>query len=97
MARPRQPLARPRVVASCTPSPFQRPNEDTPLQRSKAVALQQAWGDRPCDHPTFSREYDNGERTGNYCCTQCGASISFREKAELMATRNAAPKRPRRG
>jgi hypothetical protein len=70
------------------------------VQRKKAIALQQAWGTRPCAHPTFSREYDLGERTGNYCCTECGASLTFREKAELAAARAAsapAPRRPRAG
>jgi hypothetical protein len=57
------------------------------VQKKKATELQRVWGDKPCPHPAFSREYDMGERTGNYCCTQCGASLSFREKAEIMATR----------
>ena len=61
--------------------------EEVTVQRKKAVEMRQQWGDRPCDHPAFSREYDSGERTGNYCCTQCGASLTFREKAELMASR----------
>ena len=68
--------------------------EDTPLQRKKAVELQQAWGNQPCNHPEFSREYDLGQRTGNYCCIQCGASFTFREKAEIMASREARPGRP---
>ncbi|MCC6317462.1 MAG: hypothetical protein IT361_07170 [Gemmatimonadaceae bacterium] len=59
------------------------------MQRRKAVELREQWGDRTCDHPTFSREYDQGERTGNYCCTQCGTAITFRERAELMARRKA--------
>jgi hypothetical protein len=66
------------------------------MQRKKSIELQQAWGDRPCEHPAFAREYDMGERTGNYCCTQCGASVTFREKAEILAARGAAPQRPRR-
>lgn len=70
-------------------------HEDTPLQRKKAIELQQQWGGKPCDHPAFSREYDLGERTGNYCCTQCGATLSFREKAELTATRDARHDRRR--
>jgi hypothetical protein len=53
------------------------------------------WGDQPCAHPAFAREYDQGERTGNYCCTQCGASVTFREKAEITAAREAASGRPR--
>jgi hypothetical protein len=66
------------------------------VQRKKAIALQEAWGTRPCAHPTFSREYDLGERTGNYCCTQCGASLTFREKAEITAARVTVAKGPRR-
>jgi hypothetical protein len=67
------------------------------MQRKKAIELQQQWGDKPCAHPAFSREYDLGERTGNYCCTQCGASISFREKSEIMAKRSTGPRPPRDG
>lgn len=69
--------------------------EDTPLQRKKAIELQEKWGNKPCDHPAFSREYDLGERTGNYCCTQCGASLTFREKAEISAAREKRGGRPR--
>lgn len=61
------------------------------MQRKKAVALQQSWGTTPCPHPAFAREYDLGERTGNYCCTQCGATFTFREKAEILGTRPGAP------
>ena len=63
--------------------------EGTPVQRKKAIELQKAWGDKSCPHPAFSREYDSGERTGNYCCTQCGAILSFREKAEITASRGS--------
>ena len=59
------------------------------MQRKKATALQEAWGSQPCDHPAFAKEYDLGERTGNYVCTQCGRTFSFREKAELVAARRA--------
>jgi hypothetical protein len=62
------------------------------MQRKKALELRTAWGDKPCSHPAFSREYDAGERTGNYCCTQCGASLSFREKAEITASRKTSEK-----
>ncbi len=65
------------------------------MQRKKAIELQRAWGDQPCEHPMFSREYDMGERTGNYCCTQCGVSVTFREKAEITAARGAPPPRKR--
>ena len=54
------------------------------MQRKKAIELQKAWGGKPCDHPTLAREYDMGERTGNYCCQQCGTVRTFREKVELQ-------------
>jgi len=57
------------------------------MQRKKAAELQQAWGGKSCGHPAFAKEYDLGERTGNYVCTQCGAILSFREKTELAASR----------
>ena len=57
------------------------------MPKKRALALQAAWGAQPCDHPAFSKEYDLGERTGSYVCTQCGAIFSFREKAELVAGR----------
>jgi hypothetical protein len=65
------------------------------VQRKKAIALQQDWGDRPCPHPAFAREYDLGERTGNYVCTQCGTTLTFRQKAEIVAART--PERPPAG
>ena len=86
----------PPVVTYVLPAVHTR-NEDTPLQRKKAIELQQKWGGKPCDHPALSREYDLGERTGNYCCTQCGASLTFREKAELAASRDAKRADPRAG
>ena len=63
------------------------------MQRKKATELQQRWGDKPCAHPTFSREYDLGERTGNYRCAQCGASFTFREKSEITAARGEGSRR----
>jgi hypothetical protein len=57
------------------------------MQRKRASALRREWGDQPCPHPTLAKEYDAGERTGNFVCTQCGATFTFREKAELLAAR----------
>jgi len=57
------------------------------MQRKKADELRAEWGTAPCDHPAFAREYDKGERTGRYVCTQCGATFNFRERAEIMAAR----------
>ena len=57
------------------------------MQRKRAIVLQQEWGDKPCDHPAFAKEYDMGERTGSFICTQCGKQITFKERAELLAAR----------
>jgi len=72
------------------PAPRARPysSNETRMKEKQAQALRDAWGDRPCAHPAFAREYDQaGERTGNYFCTQCGATVSFRERSELLARR----------
>jgi predicted RNA-binding Zn-ribbon protein involved in translation (DUF1610 family) len=60
------------------------------MKRKRALELQQEWGGRPCEHPSFAKEYDLGERTGNFVCTQCGAVVSIREKSAIMASRRAA-------
>ncbi|HSJ25765.1 MAG TPA: hypothetical protein VK929_13905 [Longimicrobiales bacterium] len=60
------------------------------MKRKKALELQQAWGDRPCEHPDFAKEYDLGVRTGNFICTQCGAIFSVREKVAITSARRAA-------
>ena len=57
------------------------------MKKKRAMELQAAWGDKPCPHPTLAKEYDLGARTGNFICTQCGKVLSFRERAELRASR----------
>lgn len=60
------------------------------MKRKRALELQQAWGEKPCDHPTFAKEYDQGERTGNFVCTQCGAILSARQKIEIVRVREGS-------
>ena len=57
------------------------------MQAKKAEALRSEWGDRPCEHPALAKEYAGGEKTGDYRCTQCGARVTFRERAEILASR----------
>jgi len=65
------------------------------MKQKQARTLRDAWGERPCPHPAFSREYDQaGKRTGDYFCTQCGASISFRERADLLTQRGGSEAGP---
>jgi uncharacterized Zn-finger protein len=57
------------------------------MKQKRAAELREAWGDAPCDHPQLAKLYDMGEKTGSFACTQCGREFTFREKAELAASR----------
>ena len=57
------------------------------MQAKKASVLREEWGDKPCDHPAMAKEYAEGKRTGDYVCTQCGAKVTFRQRAEIVAAR----------
>jgi len=57
------------------------------MKRKRALELQAAWGDQPCEHPTLAREYEEAARTGNYVCTACGKIFTFAERAQLLAGR----------
>lgn len=54
------------------------------MQAKKAAVLRATWGDKPCPHSAFSKEYDLGAQTGNYLCGQCGQSFSPRERREIL-------------
>ena len=59
------------------------------MKQKRAEELQADWGEKPCEHPHLAKLYDLGERTGNFACTQCGRVFTFREKAELAASRRS--------
>ena len=59
------------------------------MKVKRAQELREAWGDAPCAHEQLAKLYDQGERTGNFACAQCGKVFSFREKVELQASREA--------
>jgi hypothetical protein len=62
-----------------------------PVKQKRAQELREAWGDAPCEHPQLAKLYDLGAHTGSFACMQCGKVFSFREKAELAASRGAKP------
>jgi len=41
------------------------------MNPDQAQLLRDRWGNKPCDHPGFVREYDKGMQ-GDFICTQCG-------------------------
>jgi hypothetical protein len=60
---------------------------NTPMKNKRAQELQESWGDNACTHPQLAKLYDLGAHTGSFACTTCGHVFSFREKAELAASR----------
>jgi hypothetical protein len=42
------------------------------MQMTKVRELRKEWGNKPCDHPDYDREYYLGSHTGDYVCTTCG-------------------------
>ena len=57
------------------------------MQRKRALQLRREWGEKPCAHAAFAREYDLGAHTGDYVCTTCGRTFTWREKTEMVAAR----------
>ncbi|WP_165904615.1 hypothetical protein [Paraburkholderia hospita] len=42
------------------------------MQTKEARELRDQWGDKPCNHPELTKEYDLSMATGDYVCTTCG-------------------------
>ena len=60
------------------------------MQMDKAIELRKAWGNKPCSHPNFDKEYHLGSDTGDYVCTSCGRSFTKQEKENLSRSNKAA-------
>lgn len=56
------------------------------MQSEQAASLRRSWGDKPCDHPGFSKEYYLSAQTGDYICGQCGNCFT-REEVEQIKLR----------
>lgn len=57
------------------------------MQNKKAEQLRKEWGDTPCDHPSFDKEYFNGSDSGDYICTQCGQVFARFQKEKIESDR----------
>ena len=53
------------------------------MQLDDAKTKREQWGDKPCEHPDFDKEYDRGIQTGDYVCEQCGAYLDAGEVEEI--------------
>ncbi len=57
------------------------------MQQKDASLLRKNWGNKPCSHPEFAKEYMLGAGTGDYVCTQCGEIFSPDEYKEIKQKR----------
>jgi hypothetical protein len=46
------------------------------MQHTEANALKEKWGDKPCRHPQFEKEYNLTASTGKLVCSICGHEIT---------------------
>lgn len=61
------------------------------IEYKKVMELQNAWGNKPCNHPRFEKEIygmvtDSGYieiKTGDYVCMQCGNAFTKEEKERI--------------
>ena len=42
------------------------------MQPDGADRLRKRWGNKPCEHPSTEKIYDQGTDTGLYVCLTCG-------------------------
>lgn len=45
------------------------------IQYIEAQQLRKNWGNKPCEHKDWLKEYYNGTSTGDYICSQCGKAV----------------------
>ena len=53
------------------------------MEYSTSQKLKEAWGNKPCDHPTLEKVYYNGAFLINYACTQCGKDFTIAQKTDI--------------
>jgi hypothetical protein len=55
-----------------------------------AQKIKDSWGNKPCDHPRFEKEYYAGAFLINWVCTHCGKEFTIAQKLELDSERKAS-------
>jgi hypothetical protein len=54
------------------------------MQMGEAARLQQQWGNDPCDHPSWEKEYHLGSDTGDKVCSRCGHVVDFDSEGKTI-------------
>jgi hypothetical protein len=62
------------------------------MEYNDAQKLKESWGNKPCDHPGFEKEYYVGAFLINWVCTQCGKEFTIAQKLELESERKISVK-----
>jgi hypothetical protein len=57
------------------------------MEYSTSIKLKEAWGNKPCEHPSFEKVYYSGAFLLNYSCTVCGADFTIAQKMDIDETR----------
>jgi uncharacterized Zn finger protein (UPF0148 family) len=57
------------------------------MQITEVSALNKRWGDKPCDHPHFKKEYYYSMHTGDYYCYVCGHTVWEANYNKIMKER----------
>ena len=53
------------------------------MQISVAERLRKNYGDRPCEHKSFEKEYYLGADTGDFICRTCGSAFTRDEMMKI--------------
>ena len=61
------------------------------IQFEEANEIEIAWGDKPCSHPCITKEYNRSSQTGDYRCTQCGATFT-KDEVDIIRQNNNSQK-----
>jgi hypothetical protein len=65
------------------------------MDYNKSVFKREAWGTKPCNHPTKEAEYFMGQNTGKTVCTVCGklflSAMANQTRTTVGIGRRAAP------
>lgn len=58
------------------------------IQFDEANEIEKNWGNKPCSHPHITKEYNRSSQTGDYRCTQCGATFTEQEIKLMESLKN---------
>lgn len=57
------------------------------MQHDKAKRLREKWGGKPCNHPSFEKEYYLGSDTMDFVCTTCGETFTREQKEKINSVK----------